>query len=126
MTEQRVSASELEELVRELRAAAEDGREYGFPHLDYTKRHHLAADTIIALEAEVARLTAERDALREAILADRNEGAAEVDAALAEFGYDSLRFADVRHGWARSTRRGKVLVPDPTPDPAALLTPETP
>jgi hypothetical protein len=49
--------------------------------------------------------------LESAICEDFREGRAEVDKAMAQFGYDDLRFADVRHGWTRSTRRILRVVP---------------
>lgn len=47
--------------------------------------------------------------LEAAIVGDLDEGKKEVDRALREFGYDSIRFADVRHGWIRGTRRIRSL-----------------
>ena len=51
------------------------------------------------------KLIAENEMMRQDMVSDVGEGLREVDKALKEFGYDSLRFADVRHGWLFSTRR---------------------
>ena len=56
------------------------------------------------------KLEAKNELLREAIKQDHDEGKIEVDKALHEFGYDSLRFADVRHGWIFSTRHGQKAI----------------
>ncbi len=52
-------------------------------------------------------------AIADAAIADMNEGAKAVDEAHKKFGYDSLRFADVRHGWHRSSSNlSKILLHD--------------
>lgn len=50
-------------------------------------------------------LLAEYLAFRGAALADLNAGFAEVEQARKAFGYDDLRFKDVRHGWLFTSRR---------------------
>lgn len=61
--------------------------------------------TILEAASEITRLRSELEAEREAcmVLAKRlvsvqSDTKKEVDLALAQFGYDDLRFADVRHG----------------------------
>lgn len=58
-----------------------------------------------ALLAELDAVTKELADLKTVIIADLTDGGAEVDKALAEHGYDSLRFADVRHGRNAGCRR---------------------
>jgi hypothetical protein len=51
------------------------------------------------LATDVILMHGENARLRHAMKRAGEQGRAEVDKALAEYGYDSLRFADTRHGW---------------------------
>lgn len=48
--------------------------------------------------------------LLDAMRKDVEEGSREVDVTMVEHGYDSLRFADVRHGWIVSTHRARTIL----------------
>lgn len=56
---------------------------------------------ILSLAEENERLA---EKVKQAVL-DYIDGQREVDKALKEFGYDDIRFVDVRHGWMFSTSR---------------------
>lgn len=88
--------------VDKLRVAAECHRR------DYTKAR------FDCLQSQPVPTSGDVDALKAAAIADICEGAFEVDKAMREHGYDSLRFADVRHGWLMTHRRlGPLLKNDP-------------